>query len=985
MLVTVEYKQPKELSTESKVKKAITQELNVAQALESTLYVVTDGSKTYWINASTGNRIVDSTGVPVDVVFDKGDSRCINVIKLMLDSINEDNDTLKEPEYIDPLPLAQRVWQDLWMVTGATPENCLYTFVEVFIFKYLSDLKILRGMYSFDHLLSLYSMNNDEEVLNTYVTSIRPEIKRLFPGNEKDHTTIINGTIFVSKDDKAVSGYASVFRKILYNFKETGVLNNIDYDFKSKLFETFLKESMSKKNWGQFFTPLKVVRSIVKMADIKPGMSICDPACGVGKFLLEPVLQDLDKFYKIENGKLYPQVVLKGFDKGFDKDEQKTIILAKANMLIYLSSLIKNHTDMTTQFAKVFNDTFFLQTNSVLGTLSSPAVEEYDLILTNPPYVMNGSAALKAEINKDINLRKHYSINGMGVEGLFMEWIVRALKPSGKAFIVVPDGIMNRSNDRKLRDFIRQECVIDAIISLPLNTFFKTDKKTFILVLTKKETQREGHSPKSIQTDPIFTYLCSEIGESRDSYRFDIAQNDLAKAVELFNMFKGAKSFFTTDDPRCKIMDPSYLSSDTWIVDKLWTREEKELLGIEEQKQLITLEDFISLLTSASSEIEEFEGPLSDLLNEELSGISTTEYAVSDLFNVGRGDGKYTKRHINSHKGTIPVYSGSTLGPFDFVDVSEYDAPCLSWSIDGLAGHMMVHNEPFAATNHRGILLPLVDNLDLNYIKQVLEPIMVDSKKGREGDNGANEYTSLPPFMVKDLRVNIPVDEDGNIDLELQRKVSKKLQYLEEIKEILEQRLSYIESVSISVQYPNLKYGHFKLNDIFDLRKGSSKYTKKYGMLHSGSYPVYSAADNPLTNIDTYEYDGRYLTWSTNGLAGKMMFIDGKFSINGDRAVMIPKVTNLDLDYVRYVLEPLFRKNAKGRLGDRGKDEFTKLYVSMVEDMTIDLPVKNDGAIDLDSQLLISSRYRQIYSCKSEICKIIRNLINQNVTMFNQQ
>ena len=46
----------------------------------------------------------------------------------------------------------------------------------------------------------------------------------------------------------------------------------------------------------------------------------------------------------------------------------------------------------------------------------------------------------------------------MGIEGLFMEWIVRALKPGKKAFIVVPDGIMNRSNDKKLRDFILEQC-----------------------------------------------------------------------------------------------------------------------------------------------------------------------------------------------------------------------------------------------------------------------------------------------------------------------------------------------------------------------------------------------------------------------------------------------------------------------------------------------------------------------------------------------
>ena len=110
--------------------------------------------------------------------------------------------------------------------------------------------------------------NNDNEVLEFYANTVRKKIKELFPGNAKDNTTIINGTIFVSKDDRAVAGYATVFHRILTRFNNFGTLENIDYDFKSKLFETFLKESISKKNWGQYFTPLKVVRAIVNMVEL---------------------------------------------------------------------------------------------------------------------------------------------------------------------------------------------------------------------------------------------------------------------------------------------------------------------------------------------------------------------------------------------------------------------------------------------------------------------------------------------------------------------------------------------------------------------------------------------------------------------------------------------------------------------------------------------------------------------------------------------
>ena len=581
VIAAIEYKQPKELRTDKQVAAAIAQELGTAQALQAKIYIVTDGKKSYWINPASGNEILQEDGSKITLNFDKKSTECITLINKIRASINATNDQIKAAATVDPLPLAEKVWQDLWAVSGATPENCLYTFVEIFIFKYLSDLGVLRGMYSFYDLLGKYAGNNDNEVLEYYASVIRVKIKELFPGNPKDKTTIINGTIFVSKDDKAVSGYATVFKRILNRFNDFGTLENIDYDFKSKLFETFLKESISKKNWGQYFTPLKVVRSIVNMVDIVPGMEICDPACGVGKFLLEPILHELHRYYTVEDGELKPQISLCGFDKGFDKDEQKTIILAKANMLIYMSGMIKEHPDMTQKFAQLFNDTFLLQTNSILGTLAKPIKDKFDLILTNPPYVMSGSSNLKEEISKQQELKDYFAISAMGIEGLFMEWIVRALKPNGKAFVVVPDGIMNRSNDKKLRNFILDNCYVDAVISLPLNTFFTTNKKTYILALTKKTPVNVGGvATLERQTNPVFTYFCSEIGETRDVYRFDIEQNDLETASDLFNMFKGAKTKFKTSDKRCKVVPiDDFYNGSHWSVDRWWTREEKKRLS----------------------------------------------------------------------------------------------------------------------------------------------------------------------------------------------------------------------------------------------------------------------------------------------------------------------------------------------------------------------------------------------------------------------
>ena len=777
VIAAIEYKVPKELRTEKQISAAIEQELGTARALKAKVYIVTDGTKSFWINSATGNHILQENGSEITLNFNKNNTECITLINKIKASISASNDTIKAAAAVDPLPLAEKVWQDLWAVSGATPENCLYTFVEIFIFKYLSDLGVLTGMYSFYNLLAQYAGNNDNEVLEFYANTVRKKIKELFPGNVKDNTTIINGTIFVSKDDRAVAGYATVFHRILTRFNNFGTLENIDYDFKSKLFETFLKESISKKNWGQYFTPLKVVRAIVNMVELSPGMKICDPACGVGKFLLEPILHDLHRFYVVNDDKLEPQITLAGFDKGFDKDEQKTIILAKANMLIYMSGLIKEHPGLTKEFAKLFNDTFLLQTNSILGTLARPEKEQYDLILTNPPYVMSGSSNLKEEIAKQAELKEYFNISAMGIEGLFMEWIVRALKPGGKAFIVVPDGIMNRSNDKKLRKFILDECIIDAVISLPLNTFFTTNKKTYILALTKKQTVKIGGIESKIkQTTPVFTYICSEIGETRDVNRFDIEQNDLGNASDLFNMFKGSKMRFRTDDKRCKIVSiENFYTGEHWSVDRWWTHEEKIALGIEESKTTVGLSDFRVMVSDVAATLSEFDEPLSEI-EKNNTDYNMAYFPINDLFATEKGKAKYTKKYGNLHLGEYPVYSASSSKPLTHIDTFDYAGKYLTWSTNGFAGTILVIEGKFSINGDRGILVPREGrtDLDFEYMKYVIQPIFRELAKGRKGDNGEDEFTKLYPSMLDNVMIPVPVDQEGNVDLQAQKEIAKR-------------------------------------------------------------------------------------------------------------------------------------------------------------------------------------------------------------------
>lgn len=802
VIAVIEHKKPSEFKTEKQRTAAVNQELEVARKLNADILIATDTKQSVWINVLTGNKIKDENGHILKIVFDPKDEKIPDLIEKIRTSINELNDQIKPKKLVNPTDLAKQIWQDIWSVSGATPENCLYTFVELFIFKYLSDLGVLSGMFNFNTLYSSYDTNTEDEVLENYANTIRPKIKTLFPENSIDKTTIINGTIFVSKDQKAVQGYSTVFKKVLKKFKDYGKLEHIDYDFKSQLFESFLKESISKKNWGQFFTPIKVVRAIVEMAkdDIKVGAKICDPACGVGKFLLEPIITKLDQFYEVKKNKIIPKITIRGFDKGFDKDEQKTIILAKANMLIYFSDLVKDNPNITNEFAKLFNESFLLKTNSILGTLSDPIEEEYDLILTNPPYVTSGSSNLKDEIKKDGDLINHFKINAIGVEGLFMEWIIKSLKPNGKAFIVVPDGIFNRKNDKNLRQFILDECNIDGIISLPIKTFFTTPKRTYILSITKKADK------KVIQNEPVFTYFVSEIGESRDVYRFNIDQDDLSEAVTLYSFFKGNKSNFEkiNNDIRCKIQPINKFDPEVhWCVERWWSKEEKELLGIVDENMKLKIEEFPDLLDDVSNNISTIREEVKELVSDD-NKPKFIKKKIKEIFDleIKTNSSKFTKTYIDKNKGSIPVYSASKFPEnVDYGHVKDnlkgikYFENCLTWNIDGSIGKVYLREGRFSLSEK---VIPLIvkkeyqEFLDLLYLKYSIESEFSKHYFGFDNKAGKGK--------IQDLEISIPIDNNEKIDITKQKQLAQKFKRLEEIKSLITEELNKISATGIDIE-----------------------------------------------------------------------------------------------------------------------------------------------------------------------------------------
>lgn len=301
IVIFIEMKTPDEFHSDALKCLAKYQELLVAKQTKAKIYVISDGDTFIWFNPLTEEHILYEDGSPVyrkinpKELSQEQNKELAEFIDDVCYCIDDKNNQLIPKDYIDPTPLAKKTARILQNMSLSSAKNSLYTFVEMFTFKFLSDIGVLKGIYCFDSVYEIYEKQSAKDAFKQYLTTIREQLLVLFPVAD-DNTTIINGRLFHTQVDEMgnpiiIDSAADGFGKLLDCFKdyenEHGKFLYINKDFKSKLFETFMKNSSDKEGMGQFFTPLKVVQEMVRMVDVREGMDICDPACGVGKFLLE--------------------------------------------------------------------------------------------------------------------------------------------------------------------------------------------------------------------------------------------------------------------------------------------------------------------------------------------------------------------------------------------------------------------------------------------------------------------------------------------------------------------------------------------------------------------------------------------------------------------------------------------------------------------------------------------------------------------------
>lgn len=813
----IEYKEPDEFKKESKKNEARKQAAEYCYATNCKLSCITDGEIFffYLINSEEDTFLYeyDIDGVKVTCNPIKYENN--NIIKLkdiknekesqfllteIVKSIDSSSSILRSGKIIaNPTELAKKVWQSIWLATGENPKSCLMTFTEIFMYKYLSDLDIIQKTddgidISFPATLA----KGKNSCLKFYTNNVRPYIKKIFPPSQEDHTTIINGLSL--KTDR---NQDELFYKILVDFKEFGSLKGVSIEFKSSLFEEFLKGSNGIKLMAQFFTPRNIVRAIVDMAQVHSmteDQSICDPACGVGGFIQEAIIRrNVKEEFSIEDN-FSSSLNFYGEDM-----DQNTIILAKASLTVLLSDYIYQYRHDVDKIANYINQTFHSMHTSTIGSLSN-TTGKYDLILSNPPYVRKGLSVYHEFIRNDMALTSFYDTKTSSKEGLFVINIVKSLKPGGKAFIILPDGFFHTKSDHDLRQFLLENCFLDAIVSLPPRTFYTTAKKTYILCITKKRRHTEE------QQYPVFNYIVRDVGESLDAVRVNTSLEDLNTLVIEFRKFQSLQNEYAVNPEYKQIFlkEPHYYThNNMWMCEQLLDDDTKKALGIKEDETITDFDDIMPLLEEMENIFYEAKNEMNEIENRENSvkfmevGLGDTEKFKFHTSGLGFRQKEY-KELENDEDETAPVYTAAAkpvayLGKYqaEFCDkllAATADNMYVSVATDGdgTAGtNIMLHDEPFYINTSR-LAIEILD-------KKILPEYLFYSVKSIKKKYGFG-YTIKcnKDNLINYFTLNVPIDDNGNFSIEMQKTMVEDMKQKERL---LEKLLENGESLKLIKNY----------------------------------------------------------------------------------------------------------------------------------------------------------------------------------------
>ena len=330
--------------------------------------------------------------------------------------------------------------------------------------------------------------------INNLYASAKSEYKNIFKHPVFWYNSAAGGTLKPSSgdDEKFLIGIVKLFQK-------KTILGTKNASFNQIIFNNF-GNSVKKAKEKQFFTPVPIVETIVKMINPQKNETVCDPCSGICDFLA----MAFRHIYKNELENLPSADMFYGLDK--DDDILK---LAELNLVLngdgnaqikIMDSLGQKLLEDGTYQNFIFDDANYNYLDWTNFNDSSKNVKKFDVIITNPPFgkgrdLVTGKDGEWALDKKTMELYESWIESGrpksidMGI--LFLENAYKLLNDGGRMAIILSNSIASIAEWEPVRKWFINHMRIVALFDLPARTFGETGVATTVFIAYKpKKTEK---------------------------------------------------------------------------------------------------------------------------------------------------------------------------------------------------------------------------------------------------------------------------------------------------------------------------------------------------------------------------------------------------------------------------------------------------------------------------------------------------------------
>jgi type I restriction enzyme M protein len=359
--------------------------------------------------------------------------------------------------------------------------------------------------------LDFYILDEEEKNIDWKMKVFRERMILLYKEAKRAYSKVLSEPFF--KYDKDLKPSSTNDEKFLIElvkiFQRKAILKSKNESFNQIIFNNFWSDSQKADKW-QFFTPIPIVKTIIKILNPIKWEELCDPCSGICDFLA------MGFRYSHRNDEEYPDNASHYY--GFDL-EKWNLKLAELNLVLNWDwwAVLQNMDSLSQKLLdkdySPLKEWLFSIDNFDKETwepLHNPDLElkKFKIIATNPPFwkwrdlktwaksqwdlpktTLDLYETWKEKSKKDDG--SYWDLaNSMDMGVLFLENAYKLLEEWGRMGIVLSNSIASIKEWESVRAWFISKVRIVALFDLPGNTFWETWVATTVIIAykpTKKE------------------------------------------------------------------------------------------------------------------------------------------------------------------------------------------------------------------------------------------------------------------------------------------------------------------------------------------------------------------------------------------------------------------------------------------------------------------------------------------------------------------